>query len=657
MLSVVLYHGWPKLFAGGFIGVDIFFVISGFLITSIILTQLEAGTFSIADFYSRRIRRIFPALLLVLAATLGFGWLVLLHGEFQQIGKHVAAGGGFISNLVLWYESGYFDNAATTKPLLHLWSLGVEEQFYFFWPLILWLVFSRRFNFLWSAGLVFVLSMASNLIAVESNPTAAFFSPVTRFWELMSGGVAAYLHLHRRPWSVSASQLASWAGVALLAIGFAVIKPQHLFPGWWALLPVTGVFLLILAGPAAPVNRLILSRRPLVWTGLLSYPLYLWHWPLLSFGFIIYGEKPSYQVKAGLILAAFALAFLTYRYLEAPLRHGRNKARIVTGLAGGMVATAAVGLAIAFGLLHERINVNGAEVYLNALNDSEFPGAGMSPYRHQGAVFQRVASRNEQLTVFIGDSLMQQYGPYVERALARSPERFNSVIFATSGGCAPIRNSVRLPLIRFAHCPQTVEAAYDLAKRPEVGTVVIGAAWYGYFGPAQHELEMIVDGRHLSFPSAAAAQAAYNSLQQSVASLRARGKQVFIVLQPPAGDAFDPRSMYTGSRFGSIRPAAQIGPVSRQAFEQENAQPRAHLKAIAQATGAQLIEPLDSLCRAGLCPVLDAQGVPLYTDSVHMRLECSRRAAAYLEPTILAPAAAAASQLKPKEGVALPKSS
>lgn len=169
---------------------------------------------------------------------------------------------------------------------------------------------------------------------------------------------------------------------------------------------------------------------------MLSYPLYLWHWPLLSFGFIIYGEKPAYQVTAGLILAVFALAFLTYRYLETPFRHGRNKARMVTGLAGGMAGTAAVGLTIAFGWLHERINVNGAEVYLNALNDSQFPGAGMTPYRHQGMVFQRVASRNEQLTVFIGDSLMQQYGPYIEHTLARYPDRFNSVIFATAGGCA-----------------------------------------------------------------------------------------------------------------------------------------------------------------------------------------------------------------------------
>ncbi|WP_256080032.1 acyltransferase family protein [Massilia sp. YIM B04103] len=645
VLSVVLYHGWPKWFPGGFIGVDIFFVISGFLITSILLTQLETGSFSVADFYARRIRRIFPALLLVLGATLCFGWLVLLQGEFRQIGKHVAAGGGFISNLVLWHESGYFDNDATTKPLLHLWSLGVEEQFYFLWPLMLWLVFSRRLSFLWSAALIFVLSMAGNLLAVESNPTAAFFSPLTRFWELMSGGVAAYLHLHRRPWSAGAGRLASWVGAALLAVGFVLIKPQYVFPGWWALLPVAGVLLLILAGPAAPVNRLILSRKPLVWTGLISYPLYLWHWPLLSFGFIIYGDKPSYLIRAGLILAALVLAFLTYRYLETPLRHGRNKKRIIAGLGGGMAAAAVVGLAVAFGLVHERINVHGAEVYLNALNDSDFPGAKMVPYRHQGTLFQKVGSPAQGVTVFIGDSLMQQYGPYVEAALAQQPARFNSVIFATSGGCPPIQKAVRLPLIRYSHCPQTVDAAYDLALRPEVNTVVIGASWGGYFSPAQHELEMADQGARLAFPAAAAMDRAYQSLQHSVAQLRAQGKRVFIVLQPPSGDAYDPRKMYTGSRFGSIQPVAQIAPLSLQAFAAENAATRERLLGIAQATGAQVINPLDFLCDGTLCPVLDQQGAPLYTDSIHMRPAYSRRAAGYLEPTLIPPAPAGAAQL------------
>ena len=419
VLSVVLYHGWPNWFVGGFIGVDVFFVISGYLITSIILTQLEKNAFSIADFYSRRVRRIFPALLLVLLATLGFGWLTLLSGEFQQVGKHTAAGGSFISNLLLWHESGYFDNSATTKPLLHLWSLGVEEQFYFLWPLILWLVFKKRMNFLLVTAVIFGISMACNILTVGTDPSAAFFSPLTRFWELMAGGIAAYWHLYRPTWSERQKNLASLSGAALLIAGFSLIKPQDLFPGWWAMLPVAGIFLLIMAGPSSIINRAILSRKIFVSIGLISYPLYLWHWPLLSFGFIIHGEKPTYQIKIALILMAFALAYLTYRYLEVPLR-SRGKKTVVASLSGAMVATIAIGLSVNFGLLKERIDVHGADIYLNALNDSDFPGQSFTPYRHNGIVFQKIASTSPKLTVFIGDSLIQQYGPYVEQAMANN---------------------------------------------------------------------------------------------------------------------------------------------------------------------------------------------------------------------------------------------
>lgn len=649
VLSVVLYHGWPNWFVGGFIGVDVFFVISGYLITSIILTQLETNDFSITDFYSRRVRRIFPALLLVLVVTLAFGWLTLLSGEFQQVGKHTAAGGSFISNLVLWHESGYFDNSATTKPLLHLWSLGVEEQFYFLWPLILWLVFKKRMNFLLVTAVIFCISMASNVLTVGTDPSAAFFSPLTRFWELMAGGIAAYWHLYRPTWSERQKNSASLAGAALLIAGFSLIKPQDLFPGWWAILPVAGVFLLIMAGPSSIINRAILSRKILVSIGLISYPLYLWHWPLLSFGFIIHGEKPTYQIKIALILLAFALAYLTYRYLEVPLR-SRSKKRVVVSLTGAMVATIAIGLSVNFGLFKERIDVHGADIYLNALNDSDFPGQSFTPYRHNGIVFQKIASASPKLTVFIGDSLIQQYGPYVEQAVANNGNAANSVIFATAGGCPPIQGTIRLPLVRFPICPQTIDAAYDLANQNEVDTVVIGAAWYGYFKSNYTELLVESNGQRYAFPEEVAMEKAYQSLQTSVALLRKHGKRVYIIMQPPSGGAFDPRNMYAGSRFESIHPLPRIPEVSVEKFVRESAGPRDRLRAIAEETGALLIDPLHYLCSKDTCPVLDPQGNPLYTDPIHMRPAYARRVASYLAPALL-PAASAKASIQEKNGV------
>ncbi|TFW34549.1 acyltransferase family protein [Massilia horti] len=633
VLSVVLYHGWPHVFAGGFIGVDVFFVISGYLITSIIIAELERGRFTLAGFYARRIRRIFPALLLVLAATAGFGWYVLLGPEFRQAGRHVAAGGAFVSNLLLWSEAGYFDNAAATKPLLHLWSLGIEEQFYLLWPLLLWLVHRRARNFLFLIGLVFLLSMGANLALAGSDATAAFYSPASRFWELMAGGIGAHLHLRRQPWGPRVRTQASIAGALLLAAGLVLIRPHDPFPGTWALLPVAGAFLLIMAGPAAPLNRL-LGRRLAVGIGVISYPLYLWHWPLLSFGYILNGDKPPWQVRVALVAASFVLAFLTWALVERPLRHRAPRARLVTGLAGGMLAAVLAGVLVGAGAIRERIDARGAETYLDALNDSDFPGPGFAPYRYQGVLFEMVRSQAPGITLFLGDSVVQQYGPYIEATLAAQPRSYRSVMFATAGNCPPIPHAYPLPMVRNALCQPTVRAGYAFAARPEVDTVVIGAAWYGYF--LAHSGGLLFDDgrRQLEFPDPAAMDAAYQALEQAIRDLRQRGKRVFLLLQPAMGPAFDPRNMITGSRLGRIRPLARIEPVRLDRFLADNAGPHERLSAIARRAGAELIDPTRFLCADNACPVLGPDGAPVYTDTMHMRPAYSRAAAGYLARTI-----------------------
>ncbi|MDP3004588.1 acyltransferase, partial [Methylotenera sp.] len=218
VLSVVIYHAFPKFIRGGFIGVDIFFVISGFLISTIIFGSLERNSFNFIEFYSRRIKRIFPALLLVLTASFVFGWFALLADEYKQLGKHIAGGAGFISNFLFWKESGYFDNAAETKPLLHLWSLGIEEQFYIVWPLLLWLAWKKRFNLLTITILVAVISFALNISKVHSDAVAAFYSPQTRFWELLVGSVLAYMTMHRRSLSPKFKhKLDMWLGQIIYA--------------------------------------------------------------------------------------------------------------------------------------------------------------------------------------------------------------------------------------------------------------------------------------------------------------------------------------------------------------------------------------------------------------------------------------------------------
>ena len=196
ILCVVGYHAFPSVLPGGFIGVDIFFVISGYLISTIIYNEVERDDFSFRNFYSRRVRRIFPALLLILTVTLLFGWFVLYPDEFKQLGKHVVGGLTFVSNFVLLIEAGYFDSASETKPLLHLWSLGIEEQFYILWPIIILIAWKTKVNFLILSALIAYASFFSSQMEVSIQNL--FYHPINRFWELMIGGMLAYISLHKK---------------------------------------------------------------------------------------------------------------------------------------------------------------------------------------------------------------------------------------------------------------------------------------------------------------------------------------------------------------------------------------------------------------------------------------------------------------------------
>ncbi len=350
VLSVVAFHAFPEVLRGGFIGVDVFFVISGFLISTILYENLERGSFSFAGFYARRARRIFPALAIVLLASLGFGWLVLLPDELNQLGKHLLAGAGFVSNLVLWGEAGYFDAAADTKPLLHLWSLGIEEQFYIVWPVLLWAAWRLKWSLPVLGLLAAAASFALNVASVRADPVATFYSPLTRFWELLCGALLAW-HVLRRDRVPAAGgdmaglrTLGAWAGLLLLAAGFGALHKGVRFPGWWALVPVLGTVLVIWAGPDAWPNRRLLSLRPVVWFGLVSFPLYLWHWPILSYARIIQFDVPSVRTRIVAVLVAILLAWLTVRFVERPVRFGSRQALAKVAVPSlAMLAIAAVG--------------------------------------------------------------------------------------------------------------------------------------------------------------------------------------------------------------------------------------------------------------------------------------------------------------------------
>jgi peptidoglycan/LPS O-acetylase OafA/YrhL len=343
VIFVVVFHAFPKLLPGGFVGVDVFFVISGYLISSIIIKSLQVKKFSFLEFYSRRIRRIFPAVILVLVTCVAFGYFVLLPLEYKQLAKHVTGSASFLSNIVLWRESGYFDNAAETKPLLHFWSLAIEEQFYLAWPLVLWLAFRANLNWVTIAVGFTGVSFFLNIHNIAIDETGTFYSFQTRIWEILVGAILALLSAHRKAWIGWANRVdsslgciiyakapvscgdtlrgaCSLFGTALIVTSAVIYSKAIAFPGVWALLPVVGATLLILSGPDTWLSRRLLANPLMVWIGLISFPLYLWHWPLLSFARILEGQPLTSVTKVTVILIAVFLAWLTYSFLEKPIR-------------------------------------------------------------------------------------------------------------------------------------------------------------------------------------------------------------------------------------------------------------------------------------------------------------------------------------------------
>lgn len=315
VLAVVIYHAFPAALPGGFSGVDIFFVISGYLISGILYSGLYKDKFSFAEFYSRRIRRLFPALVTMFLLTLGAGYYYLLSDEFEQLGKHMASSCIFIQNIVFLNEAGYFDTSADLKPLLHLWSLAVEEQFYIFFPPFLILFWKKKWPLFWILAGLFVLSFVANLFMAQKNPAADFFLTHYRCWELIAGAMLAMRSFLQNRTS-RYCHLYSALGIIFVLTGLVFLNKGDLYPGWRAVLPVTGTLLLIAAGPSAFINKWVLSNPISIWVGLISYPLYLFHWPILSFLHILKGAHPDPRSVFIALALSFVLAFLTYVLIE-----------------------------------------------------------------------------------------------------------------------------------------------------------------------------------------------------------------------------------------------------------------------------------------------------------------------------------------------------
>lgn len=472
VLPVVIFHAAPGLLPGGFLGVDIFFVISGYLISLILFRQQSGGSFSFLDFYGRRIRRLFPALILVLSACLGFGFFALFANEYELLSQHARSAITFLLNLRLLGEVGYFDVAAHTKPLLHLWSLSVEEQFYVFWPILL-LIF-RRLRAGWVGLLVLsaVLSCAYALWLGDINPDKPYYHPIARFWELLAGVAVAYMHhknglnwLPTRLRGTVARNALSLGGLLLLSSALLVFSSALQHPGLATLWPLTGAVALIATGPDAMANRL-LAWRPLVWVGLISYPLYLWHWPILSYLRIVQsGDPAQWMLWAGAVFA-LVLAWLTYRWVELPLRAAAGRRRVTVSLMAAMGGVLAVSMVIASqkGLPDRSMLQYLQKHELQLIREAQQDKACVELFKNESApVYCRQYKPGERMVAIVGDSHAHALFPGVAELAAN--RGYGTLLLANSG-CPPLLGTVmgRNPAER-EQCAQSIQKILDALGR------------------------------------------------------------------------------------------------------------------------------------------------------------------------------------------------
>lgn len=635
VMAVIAFHAFPNSLRGGFAGVDVFFVISGFLISTIILENLDRGTFSFRVFYQRRIRRIFPALALVMLASYAFGWFALLGDEFMQLGKHVAASAGFVSNFALWGEAGYFDNSAETKPLLHLWSLAIEEQFYIVWPLIVFCCWWDRRLMAAMLAVLVATSFTLNATGIATDSVATFFSPLTRAWELLSGGalawsartigrhggLAAALAAFPLTRTLSAFHVRrhrdalSLLGLMLIVFSFFGLHEGKSFPGFWAIPPVLGAVCTIAAGAGALLNRLVLSHPLMVGVGLISYPLYLWHWPILSFARIVESEVPSVGARLLAIMASVLLAWVTYRAIERPLRHGAHGFAKALMLVVAMVAVGALGL----------------DTYAH---DGYATRAMIANYTHNKQELVRTPPTDPACLAFVGTTKpLFPYCRFTDTGAARTvavigdshahvaypgvaeflgARGYNTLMLANSG-CPPFIGSPSgANEVETRACQDRIEELLGVVGRhPEIETIIVFTRGTLYLTGT----EPVTGDKDVMLGAKLTPAQFLTGLQRTIDQLVAWGKRVYYVIENPElelkSEACMPRPLRAQTRNCRV-PVAEV--LERQAVYRE---------LIAGLTNVTVIDSIPAFCPDDLCRVVE-NGMLLYADADHLSLAGSR---------------------------------
>ncbi len=643
VLAVVVFHAGVSWFPGGFIGVDVFFVISGYLITGFILREKREGRFSLISFYYRRARRIVPALFVVLVAAWAIGWWILFPDEYRNLGKHIFAGATFISNVFFLLEAGYFDIFSEFKPLLHLWSLAIEEQFYCLWPitiLALWRMPGRLST--WLVPLVFA-SFGLSIWGLIYYATPTFYLLPSRAWELLLGAWLACTESERvgnvdsagmrlankKNTIISKSttqNAASVVGISLIAVSTILINRDSSFPGWAALTPTLGAFLLIQAGPRAFINNKVLAKRPVVFIGLISYSLYLWHWPFISFFRIVnLGELQPIHAASAIVLSLL-LATLTWKFIEQPIRNGIfPRFFSVKKLGLGSRLTSYLGvlsLCGCLGFITYWLNGFPSRVPEEVANTLRAGERGANPWQgcfdldskeFAPSELCQTAGKPRPSVAIIGDSHAVHHLPGIARYL---DGRGLTAILLSHGSCGPF------PGLNWANiftCRDfTKEIIEYVQTNSEISTVILAgrfALWVEGTGIGREKDKFSYRFRSDRYPDArSTGDIVANSLNNIIYRLTQHGKHVVILLQVPEMENHIPKCYARGKIDCDI---LEQNVVLRQRQYREILEAIRH-----RYPGICIFDPLPFFCKAGICSG-KIEGKIMYLDNNHLSLDGS----------------------------------
>lgn len=600
ILPVVLFHAGVPGFSGGFVGVDVFFVISGFLITSIIRDEIAQGRFTIAAFYERRARRILPAFFAMMLVCVPLAALTLYPHQFLAFARSMVAASLFLSSFLFRAEAGYFDLESEDKPLLHTWSLSVEEIFYIVFPLLLlalrWRSSHRQLAILIGIALI---SLTASSIALSQDPRSpsAFFLPYARAWELLLGAVLAYAVLPEIARALR--ETAALAGITMILTAVVLYSDETVFPGLAALLPCLGAALIIYAGQHGHTwGSRLLSTPGMVWLGTISYALYLWHWPLLVFARAEFGDALGAFGVGVVIALSVLLAALSTRFIERPFRGRRGilERRAVFQLSGaGLVLFAVIGVA---GVLSD----GWAGRYPPEVANVLFAEQDRDPRQreclntkpeHRGCLYGEPGV--EPSLALWGDSHAAAYAVMLGELAA---ERGQSLLAFTMPSCPPLADWARLHQSWRETCRDFQHLALArILDSPSIDTVILSARFAGY---------------PLNDPASGFAAA----LRQTIQRLRQHGKRVLVVYPIPEPGEHLPLALGRALEAGEpLHERTQ--PIAE--FRRSFAPVIEFLDELVETEGIDAIQPSQVLCDDQEC-VFYRDGIVNYYDEHHLSL-------------------------------------